>query len=84
MERRNNRGQRISAKQTLLDKSTQAKQWGQNAIQLSVLKELKHGIAELPKQSLNQPPSQEAKMSHVIGSCMSDRINKATFSLDWW
>lgn len=88
MARRNNCGQReaqtVSGKQILLDKFTQAKQWGKNGIQLSVLKELKYEIAELSKQSLHQPPSQGTKVSNVIDSCMNDRINKATFSLDWW
>lgn len=45
--------QTASEKQTLLDKLTWIKPQGRDGIQLSVLKELRYGIAELP---IHQPP----------------------------
>lgn len=48
--------QTASGKQTLLDKLTWIKPQEWDGIQLSVLKELRYGIAELPMQSLHQPP----------------------------
>ena len=60
MVRRNIFGQReaqpASGKQTLLDKLTWIKPQGRDGIQLSVLEELRYEIAELPMQSLHQPP----------------------------
>ena len=63
--------QRASGKRTLLDKLIWIKPQGQDDIQLSVLKELKYEIAELPMQSLHQPPPQGTKVSNVIGSYMN-------------
>lgn len=87
MMRWNTFGQReawtVSVKHSLLHKFTWTKPRGQDGIQLSVLKELKYEIAELPMQSLHQPPPQGAKVSNAIGSCMNNRINKATFPLLW-
>jgi len=73
--------QPASGKQSLLDKLAWIKPWGQDSIQLSVLKELKCEIAELPMQSLHQPPPQGSKVSNVIGSCMNNRISNISSGL---